>query len=76
MYYNINDACIIYTLQVIVNGGSVVWVVVLSVFLIKTRYKLVHYIAMILCTVGMVVLFFEDSSNDKHTTTGQLAIQY
>ena len=57
--------------QVIVNGASVVWVVVLSIFLLKTKYKLVHYVAMTICTAGVVILIFEDfSSHDKHAATG------
>ena len=49
---------------------SVVWVIALSIFLIKTRYKLVHYIAMIICTVGMIVLIFEDSSSHNELNKG------
>ncbi|XP_065907126.1 solute carrier family 35 member F1-like isoform X2 [Dysidea avara] len=57
--------------MVIVNGASVVWVVVLSIFLLKTKYKLVHYVAMTICTAGVVILIFEDfSSHDKHAATG------
>ncbi|XP_065908911.1 solute carrier family 35 member F2-like [Dysidea avara] len=51
--------------MVIDNGASIVWIVILSLFLIKTRYKLVHYVSMIICTAGMVVLIFEDFKSAK-----------
>ncbi|XP_065907708.1 solute carrier family 35 member F2-like isoform X2 [Dysidea avara] len=51
--------------MVIDNGASTVWIVILSLFLIKTRYKLVHYVSMIICTVGMVVVMFEDFTSSK-----------
>ncbi|XP_065907997.1 solute carrier family 35 member F2-like isoform X1 [Dysidea avara] len=55
---------------VIVNGANVVWVVILSVFLVKTRYKLVHYIAMLISTVGMVVLIIEDLKSKSDNNSG------
>ena len=60
----------ICTLQVIVNGANVVWVVILSVFLVKTRYKLVHYVAMLISTVGMVVLIIEDLKSKSDNNSG------
>ncbi|XP_065908534.1 solute carrier family 35 member F2-like isoform X2 [Dysidea avara] len=53
--------------MVIIHGASVIWIVLLSVFLTKTRYRLVHYLAMVICTLGMAVVIYEDfkSSKDK-----------
>ena len=65
-----HNALLYFTLQVIVNGSSLVWVVILSIILVKTRYKLVHYVAMFISTVGMIVLIFEDLKSKRDDSEG------
>jgi len=65
-----HNALLYFTLQVIVNGSNLVWVVILSIILVKARYKLVHYVAMLISTVGMVVLIFEDLKSKHDDSEG------
>ena len=51
-----------------------VWIVLLSLFLLKTRYKLIHYFSMVVCTAGLIILILEDlkSSNSDDNSFSKL----
>jgi len=40
-------------------------VAILALFAIKTRYKLVHYAAMLISVAGTVMVIVEDFNDDK-----------
>ena len=46
--------------QVITTGCYTLFVIVLALFMIKTRYKLIHYAAIIISTSGMVIVVWQD----------------
>ena len=50
-----------------------VFVAALSILLIKKKYKLIHYISIIISTAGMVIVILEDlkaDTNQGKTTVG------
>ena len=47
------------------NGSYTFFVIVLSLFMIKTRYKLIHYISVIISIIGIVVVVWQDLVNTK-----------
>ncbi|XP_065908206.1 solute carrier family 35 member F2-like isoform X2 [Dysidea avara] len=50
--------------QAITNGSMTVFVAALSILLIKKKYKLIHYISIIISTAGMVIVILEDLKTD------------
>ena len=53
----------------ITTGLYTLFVIVLSLFMIKTRYKLIHYISVIISVVGMVIVVWQDLVNTKNAGT-------
>ena len=49
----------------ITTGFYTLFVIVLSLFMIKTRYKLIHYISVIISVIGMVIVVWQDLGDDK-----------
>ena len=43
-----------------------VFVAALSILLIKKKYKLIHYISIIISTAGMVIVILEDLKTDTN----------
>ncbi|XP_065907504.1 solute carrier family 35 member F2-like isoform X2 [Dysidea avara] len=52
--------------QAITNGSMTVFVAALSILLIKKKYKLIHYISIIISTAGMVIVILEDLKTDTN----------
>jgi len=46
--------------QVITIGIYTLFVVILALFMIKTRYKLIHYVSIIIGTGGMIIVIWQD----------------
>ena len=44
----------------IVTSFYALFVIILSLFMTKTRYKLIHYVSIIVSTSGMVIVFWRD----------------
>lgn len=60
--------------QSIVNGFTIVGAVVLSLLFLRVQYKMVHYIAVTICIVGVILLFFADSKG--HNSSHGMYIRY
>jgi len=41
------------------------FVAILALFIIKTRYKLVHYVAMMISVAGTIMVILEDFNDKK-----------
>ena len=53
--------------MLITVGFYTLFVVILALFMIKTRYKLIHYISIIVSTGGMVVVIWQDLMENQST---------
>ena len=51
--------------MLITAGFYTFFVIILSVFMIKTRYKLIHYASIIISTGGMVIVIWQDLLDNK-----------
>ena len=49
----------------VTTGWYTLFVIILSLFMIKTRYKLIHYISVIISIIGIVVVVWQDLVNTK-----------
>ena len=47
----------------VTTGSYTFFVIILSLFMIRTRYKLIHYISVIISIVGIVVVVWQDLVN-------------
>ncbi|XP_065907844.1 solute carrier family 35 member F2-like isoform X2 [Dysidea avara] len=54
--------------QSILNGFTIVGTVILSLLCLRVQYKMIHYIGMTICIVGVASLFLADSegNNSSH----------
>jgi len=67
--------CTVYTsrhllsflIQAITNTAITLFVAILALFMIRTRYKLIHYIAMLISSAGAVVVILEDLNHGEGT---------
>ncbi|XP_065907818.1 solute carrier family 35 member F1-like [Dysidea avara] len=51
--------------QAITNVSVTIFVAILSLFMIKTRYKLIHYSAMLTSSAGTVIVILEDLNGEE-----------
>ena len=51
--------------MLITAGFNTFFIIILSVFMIKTRYKLIHYASIIISTGGMVIVIWQDLLDSK-----------
>ncbi|XP_065908540.1 solute carrier family 35 member F1-like [Dysidea avara] len=51
--------------QVITSSTCTLFIIILATIVIKTRYKLIHYVAIIIGTLGMVLLLLQDIKENK-----------
>ena len=49
----------------IVTSFYALFVIILSLFMIKIRYKLIHYVSIIVSTSGMVIVLWRDLIEDQ-----------
>ena len=52
--------------MLITTGFYTLFVVILSLFMIKTRYKLIHYASIVISTIGMVIVVWQDLVDTKN----------
>ena len=53
----------------ITTGIYTLFVIILSLFMIRTRYKLIHYISVIISIIGMVIVVWQDLVDTKNAGT-------
>ena len=53
----------------ITSGFYTFFVIILSLFMIKTRYKLIHYVSIIISITGMVIVIWQDLMENQNAGT-------
>ena len=53
--------------MLITVGFYAFFVIILALFMIKTKYKLIHYASVIISTIGMVVVIWQDLVENQST---------
>jgi len=52
-------------LQAITGATCTLFIIILAVLIIKTQYKLIHYLSIVIATFGMVVVILQDIKGSK-----------
>lgn len=46
--------------MLITTGFYMLFVIILSLFMMRTKYKLIHYLSIVISTIGMVIVIWQD----------------
>lgn len=58
----------------LLDSFAIVGVMILSWFILKVRYRLIHYLGIVICVTGTVALVFADTHSSQASGSGTLVI--
>ena len=51
--------------QILGSGGTIVWVMLLSTVVLRTKYRLMHFAGVVMCLLGIGALAYADIHSGK-----------